>query len=83
MVEFEVIDATTKAGFLEIASAFGREKAHELRIAAYEARIEANMGFRWFSRRWEKARDYAIFERDYERANQGVCQIMREAGIGY
>jgi hypothetical protein len=42
-------------GFLEIASAFGRDRAHEARIATYRKFYERDKDFRWHGLRWERA----------------------------
>lgn len=74
----EKIDATTREGFLEIASAFGRERAHETRIAQLRDNYEKSLGFRWFYVRHERALSKAIFERNWERANPEAAQMLRE-----
>jgi hypothetical protein len=79
----QVIDPTTRSGFLEIASAAGRERAHEARIAAYEHLAERDAHFRWHGVRWQRALQHAQFERDYEIANPAACQLLRDNGIGY
>lgn len=73
------LDMTTRAGFDEIASAFGRERAWEARIAALEAKVEESRDFRWFSLRWERALRNAQFERDWERANPEAAATLRQA----
>lgn len=80
---FQVIDPLTRSGFLEIASAAGRERAHECRIAAYEILYERDRHYRWHGERWLKAKRAAEFERDYEMANPAACQLLRDAGVGY
>lgn len=77
------IDATTREGFLELVRCFGRAKAHESRVATYRSLYEANKDFRSFGDRYLRAWRGAMFERDYEAANQRDCEMMRKAGIGY
>jgi hypothetical protein len=79
----QVIDPTTRSGFLEIASAAGRERAHECRIAAYEHLAERDGHFRWHGVKWQRALSRAQFELAYERANPQACELLRANGIGY
>jgi hypothetical protein len=83
MQTMQAIDPITKSGFLELASAFGRPRAHEARIAAYDRLYERDKDFRWHGERWARAKRSAEFERDYEAANPGECQLLRDNGIGY
>jgi hypothetical protein len=79
----QVIDPTTRSGFLEIASAFGRDRAHEARIATHAARYERDKDYRWHGERHLRALRTAEFERDYEVAHPVECALLRDAGIGY
>jgi hypothetical protein len=72
------IDPTTRAGFQEIAGAFGRDVAWERRIAAYERFIERDGFFRWHSLRWERAKAQAEFERNWERDNAATIAEFPE-----
>lgn len=79
----EPIDPTSKEGFLELASAFGRERAHEARIACYAALYEANKDFRWHGEKFQRRLQTATFERDWELANPRDAALLREAGVSY
>jgi hypothetical protein len=74
------LDATTREGFLEIAAAFGRDRAHAARIAQLEALLDRDRDFRWFGSKWERLIWAAKFDRDWERDNPGFVDLMIEGG---
>lgn len=79
-IEAQVIDPTTKAGFDEIAASHGREAAHNARIAALKARVEAASGFRWHDRGPKRELESAMVDLIFEQRHPEQARILRELG---
>ena len=82
-IEAQVIDPTTKAGFDEIAEAFGRDAAHDARIKALEARVEAAGSFRWHDRRPRADLMAAQVDAMFEARHPEQAKILRELGLSW
>ncbi len=79
-IEATIIDPTTKAGFDEIAASHGREAAHNARIAALRARVEAAGSFRWHDRRPRQQLESAMVDLIFEQRHPEQARILRELG---
>lgn len=74
------IDPTTKAGFIEIASAYGRDAAHTARIAILRQRAQVASMILWHDRMANARLGAALFEQAWEQRNPLIAQLRHERG---